>query len=96
MQTLIKQYSKKGNCAATYATGSDRFATKSKDVIVAQVSVNGVTGRFIVDTGASFVSVSNAFAKKAKLNLNGNDKVQMQTTNGVPEMLIAFRIGRWL
>ncbi|MGN8022131.1 TIGR02281 family clan AA aspartic protease [Phyllobacterium sp. 22229] len=87
VQTLMKDFSKKGNCAASYATGSDRFATQGKNVIMASVNINGVNGTFIVDTGASFVAVSKAFADKAKLPLDGGSKIAMQTANGVSEAL---------
>lgn len=77
IQAILKEYGQKGKCDLAYATGSDR------DVITARVSVNGVPGLFIVDTGASFVSMTKAFAERAKLPLSGDNSVRMQTANGI-------------
>jgi aspartyl protease family protein len=85
---IIKDYTAKGNCAASYATGSDRFPTQGKSVIVAQVNVNGAEGKFVVDTGAGFVSVSKEFAARAKLLLDERNAISLQTANGVSQ---AFR-----
>jgi clan AA aspartic protease (TIGR02281 family) len=79
----LKDYSDKGHCEQTYAKGSDRFPTRGQNVIKAKVSINGVPGTFIVDTGASFVSLSKAFAERAKLPLSGNYSVRMNTATGV-------------
>ena len=45
--------------------------------------INGVPGMFIVDTGASFVSLSKEFAERAKLPLSGDYSIRMQTANGI-------------
>ncbi len=82
---IIKLYETMGKCASTYATGSDRFPTQGKNVILAKVSINGTDGVFIVDTGASFVAVSKAFAARAKLPADGNNGISLQTANGVSQ-----------
>lgn len=82
---IIKLYETMGECASTYATGSDRFPTQGKNVILAKVSVNGTEGVFIVDTGASFVAVSKAFAARAKLPVDSTNGISLQTANGVSQ-----------
>ncbi len=82
-QAILKEYSQKGKCDLAYATGNDRFPTQGKDVIIAKVSINGTSGVFIVDTGASFVSITKDFAERAKLPLSGDYSVRMQTANGI-------------
>ncbi|EJN02410.1 TIGR02281 family clan AA aspartic protease [Phyllobacterium sp. YR531] len=82
-QTMLKDYTSKGKCEQRYATGNDRFPSRGKDVITAKVSINGVPGNFIVDTGASFVSISRDFAARIKLPLTEDYSVRMQTANGV-------------
>lgn len=82
-KTMLKDYASKGKCEQQYATGNDRFPTRGKDVIMAKVSINGVAGNFIVDTGASFVSISKGFAMRIKLPLSDEYSVRMQTANGV-------------
>lgn len=84
---IIKEYQTKGKCASTYATGSDRFPTQGKNVIRARVSVNGTEGTFIVDTGASFVAVSKAFAARAKIPVDGGNGISLQTANGVSQAI---------
>jgi|GEM_PF-1222502 len=86
-QALIKDYTSKGNCNAAYATGSDRFPTQGKNVIIADVSINGAEGRFIVDTGASFIAVNRTFATRAKLPLEKSAAIMVQTANGVSQAL---------
>ncbi|MGG6895691.1 MULTISPECIES: TIGR02281 family clan AA aspartic protease [Rhizobium] len=80
---IIKLYETMGKCASTYATGSDRFPTQGNNVILAKVSVNGTEGTFVVDTGASFVAVSKTFAARAKLQVDSNNGISLQTANGV-------------
>lgn len=82
---IIREYENKGKCASNYATGNDRFPTQGKNVILAKVSINGAEGTFIVDTGASFVAVSKAFAARAKLPVDGNNGISLQTANGVSQ-----------
>ncbi len=82
-QTMLKDYTSKGKCEQQYAKGKDRFPITGKNVIRATVSINGVAGNFIVDTGASFVSISRGFATRIKLPLSEDFTVRMQTANGV-------------
>ncbi|MGY5807517.1 retroviral-like aspartic protease family protein [Rhizobium sp. LEGMi198b] len=82
---IIKNYTAQGKCATTYATGSDRFPTQGKNVIVAKVNINGMDGKFIVDTGASFIAVTKAFAARAKLPLDEAGDISLQTANGVSQ-----------
>ncbi|WP_271898488.1 aspartyl protease family protein [Candidatus Phyllobacterium onerii] len=82
-QAMIKDYSTRGKCEGSYATGKDRFPTQGKDVITAKVSINGVSGIFVVDTGASFVSLTRRFAERAKVPLSGDLSVRMQSANGI-------------
>lgn len=82
-KAMLKDYSIKGKCEQIYATGSDGFPTQGKNVITAKVSINGVPGIFVVDTGASFVSLTKDFAQRAKLPLTKDYSVRMQTANGI-------------
>jgi aspartyl protease family protein len=47
------------------------------------VAINGVRGTFILDTGATFVSFSEAFAQKAKVQIDQDSKLRMHTANGI-------------
>ncbi len=59
-----------------------RIATKNGKVSFIKVSINGVEGEFVFDTGASITSVSLDFANKSGLKLNPKMKVKIQTANG--------------
>jgi clan AA aspartic protease (TIGR02281 family) len=47
------------------------------------VVINGVRGTFIMDTGATSVTMNGAFAEKAKVQIDQDSKVKMHTANGV-------------
>lgn len=46
-------------------------------------SINGATTRFLVDTGASFVSLSAAEAKRLGIDFKKGERGMMNTANGV-------------
>jgi clan AA aspartic protease (TIGR02281 family) len=72
----------KGNCAQIYAKGVARIPRRSNGVSTAKVEINGVEGTFIVDTGATFVTLTQGFARKVKPRMLTTDAVEMQTANG--------------
>ena len=45
--------------------------------------INGTRGVFILDTGATFVSLKKTFAQKAKVVVEPDSTVQLYTANGV-------------
>jgi aspartyl protease family protein len=73
----------KGNCAQIYAKGTARIPRRASGVVFAKVEINGIQGAFIVDTGASFVTLSKEFADKAKPRMLNTDALQMQTASGI-------------
>ena len=79
----------KGNCTQAYATGTARIARRSNGVSTAKVQINGVTGTFIIDTGASFVMLTRSFADKAKPQMFKTDPVEIQTANGTTSANLA-------
>lgn len=80
---LIDDYALKGNCETGYARGSHVIPRTQRDVIVAKVSVNGVKGTFVIDTGASMVSLDPAFAQKAKVGSENGRTIMIHTANGI-------------
>jgi aspartyl protease family protein len=97
-RALISDYAKKGACELDYAKGSDRFFTQGSDVIKAKVEINGVPGTFIIDTGASLVSMTASYAKRAKVRVDETNRIRLQTANGNTEGLLGvaqdIRMGR--
>jgi clan AA aspartic protease (TIGR02281 family) len=79
----------KGGCAQAYAKGVARIPRRSNGVSTAKVQINGVEGIFIVDTGASFVTLTQSFANRAKLQMFKTNPVEMQTANGTTSATLA-------
>lgn len=82
LQTM-SSLNKKGDCGASYAKGTVRVPRTTGGVMLAKVEINGVTGTFVVDTGATFVTLSPAFAAKAKVGALAASDINLQTANGV-------------
>jgi clan AA aspartic protease (TIGR02281 family) len=97
-RALIADYAKKGACELEYAKGSDRFFAQGGDVIKAKAEINGVSGTFIIDTGASLVSLTSSYAKRAKVRVDEADRVRLQSANGTTEGVMGvaqdIRLGR--
>jgi clan AA aspartic protease (TIGR02281 family) len=82
-QKLIADYASKGNCDVLQAKRPERFPLMGQtNVVRVAATINGTKGIFILDTGASFVSVQSNFAKRAKLPMEGTSKVTLSTANG--------------
>lgn len=85
-RSIIAAYERKGNCASATAGKEEVFARPRRgEVVTLPVTINGVQGRFILDTGASFVSLKSSFAAKAKVEIDQESKIQLYTANGVSE-----------
>jgi aspartyl protease family protein len=89
LRRIISDYARQGNCSQTYAAGVERLPRQSNGVVTAKAVVNGVTGTFVVDTGASFVSVTRDFAKRAKLDALNTHAATLQTANGTVDASLA-------
>jgi clan AA aspartic protease (TIGR02281 family) len=94
---LISDYTKQGNCQLRWAVGSDSFPRGNDNVITVRASINNRAGTFIVDTGASFVVLSDRFASVANVTVS-RQTVSAQTPNGIIESLLgsagSVRVGR--
>ncbi len=87
-QAIISNYMTKGKCAAATSTGEEVFpVAAANNVVKVPVTINGVRGNLIVDTGATFVSLKNSFAKKAKVDIDEQSTVRLHTANGITEGL---------
>lgn len=84
-RTLINDYSAKGSCANTDKMDDTFPAGQAGNVVVMAVTVNGVKGRFIFDTGASFVALKRSFAEKAKVEIDESSAVKLSTANGIAD-----------
>jgi aspartyl protease family protein len=79
---LIAEYAEKGNCDAHYATGTARIARVPFPGMIGlntlDAVINGIQGKFLLDTGATYVAVTNAFASKAKLSFETGTQLPMK------------------
>lgn len=82
-QKIIADYERQGNCTKSDGFQKERFALRGESrVVVAKAEINGVKGTFIIDTGASYVSISSAFARRAKIATDGAHEITLSTANG--------------
>jgi predicted aspartyl protease len=80
---IISEYAEKGNCDTRFAQGAGRAPLrKAAGVHTLSVTVNGVTGSFILDSGASYVSVTPEFSTKAKINIEAVGQLPLKTVGG--------------
>jgi aspartyl protease family protein len=79
---IIEDYERRGNCAASNESHKERYASGANRLVKAPALINGVRGIFIIDTGASYVSVKKAFADKAKVSYSGGTPITLHTANG--------------
>jgi aspartyl protease family protein len=89
LERRIAELTAKGNCATRYASGTARISRLSAGVPVTRAEINGVGGTFLIDTGASFVTLSRSFAAKAKPTFIKTDRVEVLTANGNAHVALA-------
>jgi clan AA aspartic protease (TIGR02281 family) len=83
-RTIIANYMTKGRCAAETRGSAEVFSVaRPNDTINLPVTINGVRGTLVLDTGATFVSLTNSFAQKAGVELDQGSIVRLRTANGI-------------
>jgi len=83
-QAMISTYRNKAKCELATATSEEVFPVpRAGNIVKLPVSINGTRGFFILDTGATFVSLKNTFAQKVKAQVDPDSTVQMHTANGI-------------
>ena len=82
-QKIIADYENEGNCAVGKTVQSEKYALRGQQhVVTVTAEINGVRGTFIIDTGASYVSVKSAFAERAKIPQSEASDITLLTANG--------------
>jgi clan AA aspartic protease (TIGR02281 family) len=83
-QKIISDYEAQGNCVSSKEFVKESFPVRGqKNVVTVKAEINGVRGLFVLDTGASYVSLKNAFADRAKIPLTGSGEITLITANGL-------------
>jgi aspartyl protease family protein len=82
-QKMIADYERQGNCVSSTEARKESFPMHGqKGVVTVKAEINGVRGLFVLDTGASYVSVKSAFASKARIPDGGSSDITLITANG--------------
>ena len=82
-QKIISDYEAKGNCISSKEFQKESYPLRGhKHVVMVKAEINGVRGLFILDTGASYVSVRSAFADRAKISQTDAGEITLVTANG--------------
>jgi len=83
-RTIIASYMTKGRCATGTRGSAEVFAVaRPNDTVNLPVTINGVRGTLVLDTGATFVSLKSSFAQKAGVEINQESTVRLRTANGI-------------
>lgn len=83
-QKMIADYEGRGNCATLKEFQKERFPLRGqRHVVTVKAEVNGVRGTFVLDTGASYLSVKSEFAERAKISLASASDITLSTANGL-------------
>jgi aspartyl protease family protein len=88
-RAMLASLSQKGNCANEVTGRGEIIATPGNGKTVpVTVLLNGVRGRFMLDTGATFVTMTRSFATSAKLHVRDDDHIQLHTANGIADAVL--------
>jgi clan AA aspartic protease (TIGR02281 family) len=81
-QKIIADYEAKGDCASSKEFQKESFPLRGqKNVVTVKADINGVRGLFILDTGASYLTVRGSFAERAKIPPSDTE-ITLMTANG--------------
>lgn len=85
-RAIIADYTAKGRCQAGAASGEEVFKiARQNNLVKLPVVINGVLGNLVLDTGATFVSLTTTFAQKAKVQIDQDSAVRIHTANGISD-----------
>ncbi len=81
-QKIISDYEAKGNCGSAKEFQKERYPLNGqKNVVTVKAEINGVRGLFILDTGASYLTMKSSFADRAKIPQTQTE-ITLVTANG--------------
>ena len=81
-QKIISDDEAKGNCVTSKEFQKESYPLRGqKNVVTVKAEINGVRGLFILDTGASYLTVKSSFADRAKIPQTETE-ITLATANG--------------
>jgi clan AA aspartic protease (TIGR02281 family) len=82
-QKIIADYEQQGNCVSSKDFRRESYPLRGqKNVVTVKAEINGVRGLFVLDTGASYVTIRSSFADRAKVPQTGTSEITLMTANG--------------
>ncbi len=89
-QRLISDYDQKGNCKTTTDQVKQRYPIARRGaVITVKAEINGVKGNFVLDTGATYVTIKSTFNDKANIPAKDAREITLLTANGPAKGLLS-------
>ncbi len=86
---IISDYEAKGNCASSKEFRTESYPLRGqKNVVAVKAEINGVRGLFVLDTGASYVTMRSAFADRAKI-ARTETEITLMTANGLAKATLS-------
>jgi aspartyl protease family protein len=83
-RSMIRSYQMKGSCRESSSPKEEVFVvSRPNNSVTLHVAVNGVVGNFILDTGATFVAMKASFAQRAKVEIDLDSSLKLNTANGI-------------
>ncbi len=82
-RAMIEALRDRGSCKSEAKKLERSRLRRRGRTISLKVSINGVRGRFILDTGATFVAMKRSFAEKAKVKIDEASSIRLSTANGL-------------
>ncbi len=87
--SMILEYSKKGGCGVDHARGNAQIPLKGGDAVqTLTAAVNGVSGTFIVDSDATYVTLTAAFSERAKIKSDAAVRFPIKTVGGTVQGIL--------
>ena len=79
---IVDDYEQRGNCSSSAQFHKERYAVGgNRNVVQVKVTINGIQGVFVLDTGASYLTMRSTFAERAKI-ADTNNEITLWTANG--------------
>jgi clan AA aspartic protease (TIGR02281 family) len=89
-QKIVSDYESRGNCRIATQPQSERYPLRGRQHVVhVKATVNGISGMFVLDTGASYVSVKAGFAERARIAFAEASDITLWTANGTTKGKLA-------
>jgi clan AA aspartic protease (TIGR02281 family) len=82
-RAIIAEYTAKGRCQPSPGSEEVFKVGRQNNLVKLPVSINGIQGTLVLDTGATFVSLTTTFAQKAKVQIDQDSEVRIHTANGI-------------